>query len=79
MCKENAGTPRHVIMTCPAMQPIMDRVRDMVESELQNLGSSDQWCWRADQWWRSEQNCGRGAHKGDLPQATIDRWPILAA
>ena len=38
LCLTAAGTPRHVVMNCPAMRPLVDHVRDLVEEELLALG-----------------------------------------
>ena len=34
LCCTGPGTPRHVIMSCPAMAPLMDLLRDAIETEL---------------------------------------------
>ena len=34
LCLSAAGTPRHVVMQCPAMAPLANHVRDLVESAL---------------------------------------------
>ena len=34
LCREGPGTPRHVVMSCPAMRPLVDQWRDDLEAEL---------------------------------------------
>ena len=34
LCGTGPGTPRHVVMSCPAMSPLVDQLRDAIEAEL---------------------------------------------
>ena len=40
LCQSGPGTPRHVIMSCKALAPAADMLRDDIEAELQSLASA---------------------------------------
>ena len=76
LCQSGPGTPRHVIMSCKALAPAADMLRDDIEAELQSLASADA-LRQAAQAWQHQ------ARADALPvqcaaQDTL-RWPILSA
>eukprot|EP00439_Symbiodinium_sp_Y106_P018327 s6357_g2.t1 len=74
LCQSGPGTPRHVIMSCKALAPAADMLRDDMEAELQSLASALR---QAAQAWQHQ------ARADALPVqcAAQDalRWPILSA
>ena len=50
LCATAPGTPRHVVMSCPAMAPLVDRLRDAIEAELANVVPPPQLLAAADAW-----------------------------
>lgn len=76
LCRQQPGTPRHVIMSCDAMTVPQNAVRTIVENELRQ--------WRQQQlieggmeWVASQQDRGlRFANPSPAQQAA---WPILSA
>ncbi|CAE7770376.1 unnamed protein product [Symbiodinium sp. CCMP2592] len=72
LCLHSAGTPRHVIMRCSHMRPLVDHVRDLLEAELRLLVSPSQLFACAAEW-RS------GLQLPALPPASAMRWPLLCA
>ena len=77
LCLAQAGTPRHVVMACRALEPFQELVRDVVEAELGVGGAGERLRVEADLWWASEAVAGR--HAGDISAAAAARWPTLAA
>ena len=73
-CLQGHGTPRHVIMTCREMAPLVDQVRDAVESALRRECNADA-LRDAGEEWASSRCPGWAA----VPAAARSRWPILAA
>ena len=77
LCLAQAGTPRHVVMTCREMGRLQKSVRDVVEVELGFGGAGERLRGEVDVWWASEQAAGR--HPGYISPAVTARWPTLAA
>ncbi|CAE7837193.1 unnamed protein product [Symbiodinium sp. CCMP2592] len=71
LCLQLAGTPRHVVMSCPAMRPMVHHFLDDVEAELVRFGSAAQ---------HSLEAARRlpASPKSPTPEDAT-RWPILTA
>ena len=76
LCRSGPGTPRHVIMSCKALAPVADMLRDDIEAELQTLATADSLHQAAQAW----QHQAR-ADALPIQCAAQDalRWPILSA
>lgn len=76
LCQSGPGTPRHVIMSCKALAPAADMLRDDIEAELQTLATADSLHQAAQAW----QHQAR-ADALPIQCAAQDalRWPILSA
>ena len=79
LCRSAAGTPRHVVMTCPAVSEQADAVRDAVEAELVRHVPSDTLCELAEAWWLRETENGRGGLRSPCRPGAAERWPSLHA
>ena len=51
LCRNGAGTPRHVVMACSAMAPMADELRDALEQYFASLCSTDWWLDQARTTW----------------------------
>ena len=76
LCQSGPGTPRHVIMSCKALAPATDMLRDDIEAELQTLASADSLHQAAQAWQRQAR-----ADALPIQCAAQDalRWPTLSA
>ena len=79
LCQAGPGTPRHVVMSCPAMSPLVDQLRDDMELELRQHAtvqahSAAALCWR--------ELLNRAAPNhvpGPCSPEQVQRWPILCS
>ena len=62
----------YVVMSCPAMAPLVDRLRDAIEAELASVVPPPQLLAAADAWRDS------GAPPPPPPAQALQRWPILS-
>ena len=75
LCRSGPGTPRHVVMACGALAPLVDMLRDDIEAELQQVRPFDILV-AAAQKWRTH------VEPSLLPAASpavSARWPVLSA
>ena len=77
LCLAHSGTPRHVVMTCSAMQAVQEHVRDVVEAELRLDGAGPRLMEAAAAFWTSAN--GSAVQAGVVPPLFAARWPILSA
>ena len=75
LCRSGPGTPRHVVMACEALSPLVDMLRDDLEVELQQVRPLDTLVAAAQQW------RARVEHSLIPPvgPAAAARWPVLSA
>ena len=73
LCGTGPGTPRHVIMSCPAMAPLVDLLRDAIETELSAAATA-----RALQEAAALRRNTAGDAPPPPPLASQQRWPILS-
>lgn len=79
LCKSGPGTPRHVVMSCLVMRPLVDMWRDALEAELGALVASSVLLERA-AWWRNKlEQQGQSAGLGRVLLTDARRWPVLSA
>ncbi|CAJ1371984.1 unnamed protein product [Effrenium voratum] len=71
LCRNGAGTPRHVVMACSAMAPMADELRDALEQYFASLCSTD--------WWLDQARTTWGLHAPAANAQARDRWPVLSA
>jgi hypothetical protein len=76
LCR-GVGTVRHVIMRCPSLKDVRERVQDAVELALAHGGGGQAMNDAACAWWADEVE--RGGVRDPLPSPTLRRWPILSA
>ena len=74
LCSGGPGTPRHVVMSCPAMRPLVDMLRDCLECELASLVQPSDFTEKASAWRYHLAQQGLGV----LGRAETRRWPLLA-
>jgi hypothetical protein len=79
LCRAGPGTPRHVVMGCSAMRPLVLSWLDAVELELSRHRSREDLVTEGERWRAAECFDGRHAFFPSLPASSCDRWPILAA
>ena len=70
LCGDRAGTPRHVIMSCSAMQPLVEALRDDMEAELSRVATRARLV-------EAAAAARLSSHGGTYP--TSQRWPVLSA
>ncbi|CAE7339315.1 unnamed protein product [Symbiodinium microadriaticum] len=70
LCRTRPGTPRHVIMACPAMEALVNRLRDDLERALGRVATSPELIQAA-----NRANLTRKV----AAEGTAQRWPILSA
>ena len=75
LCGRGPCTPRHVIMSCDHMSPLVDALRDAVEAALTDLKPSDFLIAAASEWRSQNANLLPGAPS---PRHS-SRWPVLSA
>ena len=75
LCRSGPGTPRHVVMACEALSPLVDMLRDDLEVELQQVRPLDTLVAAAQQWRaRVEPSL-----VPPVSPAAATRWPVLSA
>ena len=79
LCRQGAGTPRHVFMTCPDTWEHQCVVRDTLEQELAMDGAGQHLMDRAGEWWVEQASRNGGARRTEIPLETARRWPILSS
>jgi hypothetical protein len=79
LCGLGPGTPRHVIMECHAVRPLVDALRDDVEAALIAVKPNSLHVQRAAAWRCSEEEQENGQRFGSLPPGAAARWPTLCA
>ena len=77
LCQTGPGTPRHVVMVCPSMRPLVDMLRDCLEQEFARLVPASVLLERAGTWRTTLESQGRPLGRSDPVDAR--RWPILTA
>ena len=77
LCQTGPGTPRHVVMVCPSMRPLVDMLRDCLEQEFARLVPASVLLERAGTWRTTLESQGRPLGRPDPVDAR--RWPILTA
>ena len=70
LCRLRPGTPRHVIMACPAMEPLVNQLRDDLERALGRVVACPELIQAA-----NRSSLTRKVAAED----TAQRWPILSA
>ena len=78
LCRQAPGTPRHVVMGCTALAPLVNLLRDDMERDLAAIAGSSHLLEAARRWQTSVQRRG-GEHPPSPPPSVVERWPILAA
>ena len=78
LCKQAAGTPRHVIMGCSSVAEAQFATRDVVEAELARWAGATELTHKAEDWLARvvEQS---GQVVGTVPVEAVIRWPLLSA
>ena len=76
LCSGGPGTPRRVLMSCAAVAPLVDLLRDALECELTRRESGPILAAAAETWRRSLP-LARAPNTPSLRQQT--RWPLLSA
>ena len=76
LCASAPGTPRHAIMGCPALSPLVNCLRDDIEAELA-AGIGQEAHLRAAARWRA--SLPPGNIPADPCPESLRRWPILTA
>jgi hypothetical protein len=79
LCSSGTGTPRHVIMCCPELQPCRDAVCDAVERELISQATAANLTRAADSWWLDMEDRHGFQRPVAPPRASRHRWPVLSA
>lgn len=78
LCSGGPGTPRHVVMSCPAMRHLVDMLRDCLECELASLVQPSAFTEKASAWRHRLDQQGQAHVLGVLGRAEARRWPLLA-
>ena len=73
------GTPRHVIMSCSVMKPLVDLLRDVLEQRLDQLNAHGLMLRLAHVWHRDVQARGLGTIIGSVAPEVQARWRLLSA
>eukprot|EP00435_Cladocopium_sp_Y103_P054069 s418_g17.t1 len=79
LCKTGPGTPRHVVMSCPAMRPLVDMLRDCLELELASLVGREVLLTNAAAWLNSYLQRGELHLLRGVKPGNSRRWPLLSA
>lgn len=79
LCRAGPGTPRHVVMSCSAMRPLVDQWRDALEAELRSLCGEELLLARASSWRAEVGRQGRSHELGSIDIGAARRWPCLTA
>ena len=79
LCQTGPGTPRHVVMSCPAMRPLVDMLRDCLEREMIALVGCDYLLTKAAAWRNVILQRGELHLLGGVEPVHSRRWPILSA
>ena len=75
LCRQGAGTPRHVVMQCNAMAGLVDQLRDMLETELSQ--GSEAISLEAEAWRAMMIQDGKGHVLASHSAEAYARWPLL--
>ena len=79
LCQTGPGTPRHVVMSCPAMTPLVDILRDDLELELRQHATVQAHSAAALRWRESLSRTAPAHVPGPCSHEQILRWPILSS
>ena len=79
LCRAGPGTPRHVVMSCSAVRPLVDQWRDGLEAELHSLCGAEVLLSCAASWRAEMGRLGRSHELGQVGAGVARRWPCLAA
>ena len=79
LCQVGPGTPRHVVMTCPAMTPLVDILRDDLELQLRQHATVQEHSAAALRWRESLARTNPSHAPGPCSHEQIQRWPILSS
>ena len=79
LCRQGPGTPRHVIMACEAMRPLVDAIRDDVEAALVATTPLAHHVQCATTWRNEAATLEHGQRFGRIPEGAAERWPALCA
>ena len=79
LCREGPGTPRHVVMACPAMAPLVDILRDDVEAELQAIQPLPALQAAAHTWRQRLHSTAPTSLPPPCSDGAAVRWPVLSA
>ena len=74
--RDGPGTPRHVVMACAAMAPLVDLLRDALEADLSQHVATDALLQAAADW---RGSLPRDRVPSPPPLASQNRWPLLSA
>ena len=79
LCQVGPGTPRHVVMTCRAMTPLVDILRDDLELQLRQHATVQEHSAAALRWRESLIRTNPSHAPGPCSHEQIQRWPILSS